>query len=168
MPSFLFESSFLLICGLKKWKWSQLRDQPFWERLIETSPRVVSDNEILILFGQRLKCLSLDHRFHWYVGMRVIAFKRGPFQSNWVCLLKRGRYKICSPSLRNLNMWIMCCHEDFIICNIGELIRCCLTIWFYILGVMVCFFIFLFLFFNWWETRNESIDISEVFYKQGI
>lgn len=60
----------------------------------------------------------------------------------------------------------MCCHEDFIICNIGEVIRycCLLTIWFDIHGETVCFFIF----FKLVRSKKLSLEISEVFYKCGI
>lgn len=92
----------------------------------------------------------------------MIAFGSDNFKITAFVVLKCGGYKICSPSLRNLNVWVTCCCEDFIICNIGEVIRyCCwLTIWLYILGVMVCCLIY---YFYWREARNGSLEISEVF-----
>ena len=105
-------------------------------------PRPESENEIFrFLSGQRLKCLCTWPLLWWMYRNKSDGFQKGPF---WFCLLKRGSSEVCSPSWRKF-VWVTCCHEDFIICNIEEIIRCCwLTIWLYVLGIMVCFLIFIF------------------------
>ena len=53
------------------------------------------ENEILIVFGQRLKCLCTWPLLLWMCRNKSDDFQKGPF---WFCLLKRGSSEVCSPS----------------------------------------------------------------------
>lgn len=111
-----------------------------------TTSYVILNNDGFMSFGQWVEdsfiwpfpCLSYKNKNN---------FPKESSRSPWFCLLKCGSAKLCSPSLRNVNVWVMCCREDSTICNIWEVIRyCCwLTIWSYILS-LVAYFIYVFRF----------------------
>lgn len=164
MRSLSSESNFRLICGLKKSKWSPLSDWPPWERLLRVSlPKSCGPSgDCHFIWAEARVSLypTVALEIH---RRRSDSFQKGWFQNNWFCFTKMWGLWDLLPFLKKFERVGNVLSWRFYHLKYWRVIRyCCrLTIWSCILSVTVCCFIFLF--FYWWEARNGSLEISEVF-----